>query len=118
MVPEAFGPAPPTVSRQFIRASTGKLGEFMERGLDELDIVTVIIDRMTFKDHEMIGPLEMIIEGERAALGFIHTETENASVCKDFLKDSFQGEPKIEEGLLCVYGWQQRDGEGSRGGLW
>lgn len=45
---------PSTVLRRFIRASTKKLKELMERRLDTRYLVATIIDVKRFKDEEMI----------------------------------------------------------------
>jgi len=101
-IPEVFGLSPSTVSRRFIRASTKKLKELMDRKLDNLDIVAIIIDGKTFKDDEMIIALGITIEGKKVVLGFIQAGTENASVCKDFLNGLLDRGLKIEEGVLCI----------------
>ena len=101
-IPEAFSLSPSTVSRRFIRASTRKLKELMERRLDELDIVAIIIDGKSFKDDEMIIALGVTAEGKKVLLGFIQAGTENASVCKDFLNGLLERGLTIEEGVLCV----------------
>jgi len=101
-IPEAFSLSPSTVSRRFIRASTRKLKELMERRLDELDIVTIVIDGKSFKDDEMIIALGVTEEGRKVLLGFIQAGTENASVCKDFLNNLLDRGLNIEEGMLCI----------------
>ncbi len=101
-IPEAFSLSPSTVSRRFIRASTRKLKEFMERRLDNYDIVAIVIDGKSFKDDEMIVALGVTTEGKKVILGFIQAATENASVCKDFLNGLLERGLNVEEGLLCI----------------
>ena len=101
-IPEAFGLAPSTVSRRFIRASTRKLQEFMERRLDGYEIVALIIDGKAFREDEMIVALGVTVEGEKVVVGFIQTGTENASVCKDFLHSLLERGLDIRQGVLCV----------------
>ncbi len=101
-IPEAFSLSPSTVSRRFIRASTKKLKELMERRLDELDIVAIVIDGKSFEDDEMIIALGVTEEGKKVILGFIQAGTENGSVCKDFLKNLLDRGLAIEEGVLCI----------------
>jgi putative transposase len=101
-IPEAFGLTPSTLSRRFIKASTRKLKELMERRLDNYDIVAIIIDGKTFKDDEMIIALGVTIQGKKVILGFIEAGTENASVCKDFLNSLLDRGLNIEEGVLCI----------------
>jgi transposase-like protein len=101
-VPDAFGVAPSTVSRRFIRASTRKLQGFMERRLDTYDLVALIIDGKTFQEDEMIIALGVTVGGKKIVLGFIQAGTENASVCKDLLHSLLERGLDIRQGVLCV----------------
>jgi len=74
----------------------------MERRLDELDIVAIVIDGKSFKDDEMIIALGVTEEGRKVLLGFIQAGTENASVCKDFLNNLLDRGLNREEGMLCI----------------
>ena len=69
-IPEAFSLSPSTVSRRFIRASTKKLKELMDRRLDTYEIVAIIIDGKSFKDDEMIIAHGVTEEGRKVILGF------------------------------------------------
>jgi len=101
-IPEAFSLSASTVSRRFIRASTKKLREFMERRLDAHDIVALIIDGKRFAEDEMIIALGITVEGKKVLLGFTQAGAENASVCKEFLNGLLERGLRIDEGLLCV----------------
>lgn len=107
-IPESFGLSPSTVSRRFIKASEKRLRVFMERRLDDLNIVAIIIDGKTFQDDEMILVLGVLRQGKKVILGFIQSGTENTTVCKAFLNDLLERGLKVEAGLLCVM-------DGSRG---
>jgi len=108
MVPEVFGLSSSTLSRRFIRASEEKLKEFMERRLDDLDIVAIFIDGKTFQSDEMVIALGVTLEGHKVILGFVQTGTENARVCGEFLSGLLDRGLRIEAGVLCVM-------DGSRG---
>ena len=101
-IPEAFSLSASTVSRRFIRASTKKLKELMDRRLDTHDLVAIIIDGKRFKDDEMIIALGITIEGKKTLLGFTQAGTENASVCKEFLTSLLDRGLTIDEGVLCI----------------
>lgn len=101
-VPEAFAVSPSTVSRRFIKASSRKLKELMERDLSEYDIVVLFIDGKSFAEDEMIIALGVTITGEKIPLGFIQAATENERVVKDFLSDLIDRGLNIDEGLLCI----------------
>jgi len=101
-IPEAIGLAPSTVSRRFIRASKKKLRQLMERSLEGLDIVAVIIDGKTFRRDEMIVALGITMKGRKVILGFIQSGSENARVIKEFLKDLIERGLETEQGFLFV----------------
>jgi len=102
LAPEVFGMSPSTLSRRFIRASTEKLKDLVERRLDNLDIVVLIIDGKTFADDEMIIAMGVTIEGEKKILGFVQAGTENERVCGELLGDLVSRGLRYEDGLLCV----------------
>lgn len=84
-VPETFGISKSSVSRKFIRASAKRLQEFLTRDLSCHDIVAIFIDGKCFAENEVVIALGVTITGEKIALGFIETSTENHKVCRDFL---------------------------------
>ena len=74
----------------------------MERRLDTRYLVATIIDVKSFKDEEMIIALGITAEGKKVLLGFTQADTENASVCKEFLASLLRRGLTIEKGVLCV----------------
>ena len=101
-VPEAFGLCPSTISRRFIKASSRKLKELMERDLSEYDVVVLFIDGKSFAEDEMIIALGVTMGGEKIPLGFIQAATENDRVVKEFLNGLLDRGLNIEQGLLCI----------------
>ena len=101
-VPEAFGLSASTISRRFIRVSSRKLKELMERDLSGYDFIALFIDGKSFAEDEMIIALGVTIKGEKIPLGFIQAGTENETVVKDFLNGLIDRRLNIEQGVLCV----------------
>ncbi len=101
-VPYVFGMSPSTVSRRFIRASTRRLKELMERRLDGFDIVELIIDGKTFQEDEVIVALGITMEGGKVFLGFVQAVSENAVVCREFLQSLLDRGLKVGKGIVCV----------------
>lgn len=101
-IPEAFKLTSSTVSRRFIKVSGKKLKEITERRLDEFNIVAIVIDGKAFYDDEMIVALGITIEGRKVILGYTQAGTENATVCKEFLRGLLDRGLKVEEGVLCI----------------
>ena len=101
-VPEAFGLSPSSISRRFIKASSRKLKELMERDLSGYDFAVLFIDGKSFAEDEIIIALGVTIEGEKVVLGFVQSGTENERVIKDFLNSLMDRGLNIDQGLLCV----------------
>ena len=101
-VPEAFGLSASTISRRFIKVSSRKLKEIMERDLSQYDIIALFIDGKSFAEDEMIIALGVTTGGEKIPLGFIQAATENERVVKEFLTTLLDRGLNIEQGLLCI----------------
>ncbi len=101
-LPAAFGLSPSTVSRRFIRASARKLQAFLERRLEQYDIVALVLDGKTFAADAMVLALGITLTGEKLLLGFVQTATENETVCAAFLRELVERGLQIGQGLLCV----------------
>ena len=101
-VPEAFGLAPSTVSRRYIRASARQLRALNERRLDGYDLVAVLLDGKAFAEDEMVIVLGVTVQGHKVLLGFVQTATENGRVCAELLRDLVARGLRYEQGLLVV----------------
>ncbi len=101
-VPQAFGLAPSTVSRRYIRASARQLRALGERRLDSYDLVALLLDGKTFAEDEMVIALGVTVHGQKVILGFVQTATENTRVCAAFLRDLVARGLRYEQGLLVV----------------
>lgn len=101
-IPEAFSLSPSTVSRRYIRASSRKLKELMERRLEGYDFVSVVMDGKQFGDDGILMALGITVEGKKVVLGMLQASTENYTVCRDFLRDLIERGLRHEEGLLCL----------------
>jgi len=102
-IPEALGLSPSAVSQRFIRVSSRKLQELMERDLSVYDFVALVLDGKGFgKSCEMVTALGITLDGKKIVLGFVETVTENESVCTEFLRGLLGRGLSIEKGLLVV----------------
>jgi putative transposase len=101
-VPAAFGLSPTSVSRRFIRVSARKLRAFLERRLDQEEIIVVLLDGKTFAEDAMVLALGITTTGEKRLLGFVQTGTENEKVCAAFLRELVERGLRYEQGLLCI----------------
>lgn len=101
-IPEALSLSASTVSRRYIRASSSKLKELVERRLDRYDFVAIVMDGKSFGDDGMIIAIGVTIEGEKVMLGITQSSTENHRVCREFLLRLIDRGLRYEKGLLCV----------------
>jgi len=101
-VPEAFGLAPSTVSRRYIRASARQLQALTERRLESYDLVALLLDGKTFAEDEMVIVLGVTLRGHKIILGFVQTATENTRVIAELLRDLVVRGLRYEQGLLVV----------------
>jgi len=102
LVPEVFGLSASTVSRRFIRGSAAKLQALMERDLSGHDVVALFLDGKSFGEDEMVIAVGVTLEGKKVVLGMVETASENATVCREFLKSLVERGLRFGEGLLAV----------------
>jgi len=101
-IPGAIGLSGSTVSRGFIQASAAKLRELQERDLAGEDVVAVVLDGKTFAAATMVIALGITITGEKRVLGFVETDTENATVLTPFLRSLVERGLDLSQGLLVI----------------
>jgi transposase-like protein len=101
-VPGAIGLSSSTVSRRFVDASAGRLREFQERDLSDLEIVVIFLDGKTFGEDEMVLALGVSMDGRKHILGFVQTATENERVTRSFLRSLLDRGLDISCGVLVV----------------
>ena len=101
-IPGAIGLSSSTVSRSFIQASAAQLRAFQERDLSGEDVVTVFLDGKTFADATMVIALGITISGEKRVLGFVETDTENATVLTPFLRSLVERGLDLSQGVLVI----------------
>lgn len=99
---ESFGLSQSNVSRRFIEASAKALEEFQERDLSENDIIAILIDGKSLAKQRIIIALGITMEGEKIALGFIQSSSENSRSIKQFLKGLISRGLNYKKGILCV----------------
>jgi transposase-like protein len=100
--PRAFGLSGSTVSRRYIKATSRKLKEFMERRLAGYEFVALFMDGKTFADDEIVIAVGITLQGDKVILGFVQTGTENEGVCSDFLRGLVKRGFSYEQGLFVV----------------
>ena len=101
-VPGAIGLSGSSVSRAFVQASAAQLRAFQERELSAEDYVALFLDGKTFAEATMVIALGITITGEKRLLGFIETDTENATVVSGFLRSLLARGLDVAQGVLVI----------------
>ena len=101
-IPGAIGLSSSTVSRGFIQASAAQLRAFQERDLSGEDVVVVFLDGKTFADATMVIALGITLSGAKRFLGFVETDTENATVLTPFLRSLVERGLDLSQGVLVI----------------
>ena len=86
-----------SVSRRIVKATGRALARMMGRRLDDLRLVAVIIDGITFAKHTIVAALGIDHQGVKHPLGIWDGATENATLVKSLLSN-------LEERGLSVSG--------------
>jgi len=102
-IPETFGIKKSAVSKKFIKASSKKLKELLERDLSKEDIVAIFIDGKSFAENQIVLAMGITLKGEKKILGFVETSTENGKVIKEFLKGLVEDQGlAVDEEILFI----------------
>ena len=116
-IPGAIGLSSSTVSRGFIQASAAQLRAFQERDLSGEDVVAVFLDGKTFADATMVIALGITLAGEKRFLGFVETDTENATLLTPFLRSLIERGLDVSQGRAGHPRWWQGAPHGRSEGL-
>jgi len=84
---EAYGLEKSAVSEHFIEASRSKMKNMMERRLDKMRLIALLIDATPFAGQQMVAALGIGEDGRKTILGIRQGATENATVVGELLGD-------------------------------
>jgi transposase-like protein len=84
---DTVGVSKSSVSRQIIEASEAEIEALQRRRFEDLKLVIIYIDGMSFGEHVMIGAVGVDTEGHKHVLAIREGATENAAVAKELLED-------------------------------
>jgi len=76
-----------TVSRKFVAATSAALKQLLERRLDRMTLVALLLDGVEIAEHTVVVALGIDSAGSKQVLGVWEGATENATVCKALLSD-------------------------------
>jgi len=90
------------VSRRFVKATAERVGEWMSRSLEGLDLIALFLDGIRLGDHMVVAAIGVDTNGAKHALGIWEGATENAAVCQGLLDDLLSRGLRVEKAILIV----------------
>lgn len=91
-----------TVSRKFVAATSAALKQLLERRLDRITLVALLLDGIEIAEHTVVVALGIDSAGSKQVLGVWEGATENATVCKALLSDLVGRGLNTDQGVLVV----------------
>ena len=101
-VSEGYGIKKSSVSRHWKAASAKQVQALMERSLEGLDLVAVMIDGIEFHGRTVLTALGFTADGKKHVLGIWNGATENAQVCQALLDNLVERGLRTDQKLLFV----------------
>jgi putative transposase len=96
------GSSKSAVSRAFIARTRGQLQQGLNRRLEELPPVALLIDGVQVGHETVIVAMGVTREGKKEPLGLGLGSTENAVVCTKLVQDLLERGLKVDGRVLCV----------------
>jgi len=96
------GTSKSSASRAFIDRTSSKLTEFLERKLDDVDLIAMFIDAIEIASKSVIIALGVSIDGSKVPLGMWLGSTENATVATALLQSLIERGLRVNGKLLFV----------------
>ncbi|MCG6551536.1 MAG: IS256 family transposase [Candidatus Magnetominusculus sp. LBB02] len=84
---KGYGIKKSSISRHFVKATSGQMEAIIERDLSGLSLCGIFIDGIDFKGQMLVVALGLGIDGNKQVLGLWQGATENGEVCKMLLED-------------------------------
>ena len=96
------GTSKSSVSERFVKASSKKVKDVLNRRFDDETIPVVLIDGIQLGDYTAVVAMGITAEGKKVIMGVRIGSTENAEVCQDLLTDLIDRGLRFHRGLLAV----------------
>jgi len=96
------GASKSAASRRLVQATRHKLRVDLERRLEEVELVGLIIDGIAVAEHTLVVALGLSPDGRKLPLGLWHGSTENAALATTLLQNLLARGLRVEGRLLCI----------------
>lgn len=99
---EEVGTSKSAVSRRFIEKTEEEMNTWLSRRLEELDLITLMVDGVHVDDHVLLVALGIDIEGHKHVLGVRLGATENSEVARSLFADLIDRGMRTDSPVLFV----------------
>jgi transposase-like protein len=98
----ARGSSKSSASRSFVAKTRQRLRASMDRRLDELDLIVLLVDGIEVARQTVVVALGITSDGTKVPLGLAQGSTENSALCTSLLQGLLSRGLKVEDKLLCI----------------
>jgi putative transposase len=98
----ARGSSKSSASRSFVAKTRQRLRASLDRRLDELDLIALLIDGIEVARQTVVVALGITSDGTKVPLGLAQGSTENAALCTILLQGFLERGLKVEDKILCI----------------
>ena len=98
----ARGSSKSSASRSFVAKTRQRLCASLERRLDQLDLIALLIDGIEVARQTVVVALGITSDGTKMPLGLAQGSTENAALCTSLLQGLLSRGLSVEDKLLCI----------------
>jgi putative transposase len=98
----ARGSSKSSASRTFVAKTRQGLRASLDRRLDELDLIALLIDGIEVARQTVVVALGITSDGTKVPLGLAQGSTENAALCTSLLQGFLERGLKVEDKILCI----------------
>jgi putative transposase len=91
-----------SASRSFVAKTRQRLRASMDRRLDELDLVVLLVDGIEVARQTVVVALGITSDGTKVPLGLAQGSTENGALCTSLLQGLLSRGLRVEDKLLCI----------------
>jgi putative transposase len=98
----ARGSSKSSASRSFVAKTRQRLSAALERRLEELDLIALLIDGIDVARQTVVVALGITSDGTKVPLGLAQGSTENAALCTSLLQGFLERGLKVEDKILCI----------------
>jgi transposase-like protein len=98
----ARGGSKSAASRSFVAKTRQRLKASMDRRLEELDLIALLVDGIEVARQTVVVALGITSDGTKVPLGLAQGSTENGALCTSLLQGLLSRGLKVEDKLLCI----------------